>query len=216
MLIRPLMSRTMTYLMPYIRYNYGIKIANLFYETRPFDARILIKDETKPASFKNLKGIVCFFENPDNLSNFERHPCFMEYSQDYDYPAIIFKFEDEHAFNCFILGQYSKMYPKFLDNHREYFFNEYLGVTVVALVYEVCKKLDNRRYAVASALKVSPEDLRELDSKPDLNEELLLNPKNYSKWSDNSSNGSQKSQVSLGSLLTRMKQISEESMDLLP
>lgn len=212
---RPLLSRTQTYLYPYIKYNYGIDMATLFHSVRPFDSRILLIDESKPISFENLKGVICLFESADNLSTLEKHPCFMEYNSTYGYPAIVFKYEDDHAFNHFVLGNYSKMYPTFIDKNKEHFFNEYMGVTLVSLIYEVCKQYPNRRYKVASELKIQPDQLKELDSKPNFNEEILLsNQKHFSKW-ENLSSPSPSSSACLSSLLESMNKTLQENLDLL-
>lgn len=170
---RPSSSRTFIYLLPYIKYAYGHDIAEKFYKTRPYDARIV----QTGSDVNDLPNVFCLFnELAEELSNqFSDHPCFVDAFDDNGVGVCIFKFDNQEAWDNFVPGRYSKMYPKFIKSHERYLRTEYKGVPVTTYMHSVCTQESLVRKQVAYVLGVNANDITELDSKPNLFDESYFN-----------------------------------------
>lgn len=170
---RPNNSRTFIYLLPYIKYAYGHQLAEQFYKVRPYDARIV-----QPSlDVNDLPDVFCLFnETAEELkAAFGEHPCFTNAFDDNGVGICVFTFENQEAWKNFVQGKYSKMYPKFIKSHERYMKTEHKGIPVTTYMHSVCTKESLIRKQVAYVLGVNPNDIEELDSKPNLFDESYFN-----------------------------------------
>lgn len=162
-------SRTHTYLFPFIKYYYGYQLAEFFHDIRPTNSFLGYSenDVDECSIFVHYDEDITAY-----VSTFKTHPMYVGHNAKDG--IVKFKFDNENAYYKFLKGKYSEMYPQFLDTHKHYFaYKGEGGGDIQTYLWQVCKRTYVRLYHMAAVLGVDKEDLGELDSIISINQELF-------------------------------------------
>lgn len=165
-------TRTHIYLFPYIKYNFGHNFAEIFHAVRPVNSYLAYASLQEEV---NVPNIYVEFDQPIvfAINKIMEHPMYVSHETTNGRTIVKFNIDDERIYNKFLQSKYSEMYTNFLDRNRQYFEYENCGILTRTYMYEICKKTKGRTNYTAKVLKVSADQLTELDSKLDIKEELI-------------------------------------------